>query len=454
MDVKRLYDAFLASKGVTTDSRTVGEGEMFFALKGENFDGNEYASAALEKGASCAVVTEGSAVSASSDPRIIAVPDTLEALQALARHHRENTLVDGRRITVIGLTGTNGKTTTKELITRVLSVKYNVTATSGNLNNDIGVPLSILKIGPKTQLAVIEMGASHPDDIGKLVKVCEPDYGLITNVGKAHLLGFGSYEGVKKAKGMLYDYVSEHGGSIFLNADDQVLCGMAAARKGFNVIEYGINLWDAMVLPSDAEHPYVRMAVPENVGGSAEASDGETLLALETHLSGAYNANNAAAAIAVGLHFGISLQDAIDAIAGYVPVNNRSQLEKTETNVLIKDAYNANPTSMAAALDNLCSVIADKKVALLGDMRELGAESVSEHVQVLRQVLSMGLELVCLVGDEFRKAVETEGAGDKVRCFATSEELSSWLEANPVRNSTVLVKGSRGIRMETVIPRL
>ena len=454
MDVKRLYDAFLASKGVTTDSRTVGEGEMFFALKGENFDGNEYASAALEKGASCAVVTEGSAAAALADPRIIAVPDTLDALQALARHHRENTLVDGRRITVIGLTGTNGKTTTKELVTRVLSVKYNVTATVGNLNNDIGVPLSILKIGPQTQLAVIEMGASHPDDIGKLVKVSEPDYGLITNVGKAHLLGFGSYEGVKKAKGMLYDYVSEHGGSIFLNADDQVLCEMAAARKGFNVIEYGINLWDAMVLPSDAEHPYVRMAIPESVGGSAEASDDETLLALETHLSGAYNANNAAAAIAVGLHFGISLQDAIDAIAGYVPVNNRSQLEKTETNVLIKDAYNANPTSMAAALDNLCSVIADRKVALLGDMRELGAESVSEHVQVLRQVLSMGLELVCLVGDEFRKAVEAEGAEDKVRCFASSEELSSWLEVNPVRNSTVLVKGSRGIRMETVIPRL
>lgn len=454
MDVKRLYDAFLASRGVNTDSRTVVEGEMFFALKGDNFDGNEYALASLEKGASCAVVTCGSAAAASGDPRVIAVPDTLEALQALARHHRENTFVDGKRITVIGLTGTNGKTTTKELITRVLSVKYNVTATSGNLNNDIGVPLSLLKIGPETQLAVIEMGANHPDDIGKLVKVSEPDYGLITNVGKAHLLGFGSFEGVKKAKGMLYDYISEHSGTIFINADDQVLCGMAAGRPGMKAVEYGINFWDAMVLPCDADHPYVRMAIPEKVGGIAEPSDDETLLALETHLSGAYNANNAAAAIAVGLHFGVSLQEAMDAISEYVPVNNRSQLEKTGTNVLIKDAYNANPTSMAAALDNLCSIISDTKVALLGDMRELGEESVSEHVQVLRQVLSMGLDLVCLVGEEFGKAVEADNAGGKVKCFGTSEELASWLDGNPVRNATVLVKGSRGIRMETVIPHL
>lgn len=255
MDVQRLHSAFLECGRVTTDSRAISGGEMFFGLKGENFDGNEYALKALEAGARYAVVDEGSTAAASGDARLIVVPDTLEALQALARHHRENTFVDGKRLTVIGLTGTNGKTTTKELITRVLSVKYNVTSTQGNLNNDIGVPLSVLNINSETQLAVIEMGANHPDDIEKLVKVCEPDYGLITNVGKAHLLGFGSFEGVKKAKGKLYDYISEHGGSIFLNADDENLAAMAAERKGLKVIEYGIGYWNAMVLPSDADHP-------------------------------------------------------------------------------------------------------------------------------------------------------------------------------------------------------
>ena len=203
---------------------------MFFALKGENFDGNEYALKALEAGARYAVVDEGSGAAASGDPRVIPVKDTLNTLQALARHHREHTFVDGRPLTVIGLTGTNGKTTTKELITRVLSVKYNVTATKGNLNNDIGVPLSLLSIDGDTQLAVIEMGANHPDDISKLVNVCEPDFGLITNVGRAHLLGFGSFEGVKKAKGQLYDYLAAHGGRAFVNIDDPDLTAMAADR--------------------------------------------------------------------------------------------------------------------------------------------------------------------------------------------------------------------------------
>lgn len=454
MDVARLHELFMNSKGVTTDTRTISEGEMFFALKGENFDGNEYALKALEQGACCAVVNEGTEAAASGDSRIIAVPDTLDALKALARYHRENTFVDGKRLTVIGLTGTNGKTTTKELVSRVLSMKYNVTATRGNLNNDIGVPLSLLKIDERTEIAVIEMGANHPDDIEKLVKVSEPDYGLITNVGKAHLLGFGSFEGVKAAKGKLYDYVHEHGGRIFLNADDEVLCQMAAEREGLEAIRYGVGLWDAMVLPSDAEHPFVRMAIPENIGAAAGEDESETLLALESHLTGAYNANNIAAAIAVGLHFGVSLDDAIQAVSEYIPANNRSQIEKTERNILIEDAYNANPTSMAAALDNLAAMVSGKKVALLGDMRELGSESVAEHVAVLRQVLSMGLDLVCLVGDEFRKAVDETDSASSVKCFASSADLASWLESNPVSDATVLIKGSRGIRMETVLPQL
>ena len=463
IDIQRLYSLFKECSSVTTDSRAIAGGEMFFGLKGENFDGNEYALKALELGAKYAVVNEDSAAASSGDERVIPVPDTLEALQALARHHRENTFVDGRRLTVIGLTGTNGKTTTKELITRVLSVKYNVTATKGNLNNDIGVPLSLLSINDATQLAVIEMGANHPDDIAKLVKVSEPDYGLITNVGRAHLLGFGSFEGVKRAKGQLYDYLAAHGGTAFVNTDDPDLTAMAADRWSFTVpaipavpavplvpepvegvegpvIRYGLSLFKAKVLPSSSEHPYLRMKMP---GG----------LLVETHLAGAYNATNVVAAIAVGLHFGVSLEEAIDAVSTYIPKNNRSQMEKTERNVLIQDAYNANPSSMAAALDNLVLVKAERKGALLGDMRELGEESQTEHLKVLNQVLSMGLDLVCLVGEEFAKALAVRHS-DSVKWFASSEDLTAWLKANPVSGMTILVKGSRGIQMEKALPEL
>ena len=419
------------------------------ALKGENFNGNEFALKALEAGAKYAVVDAASTAAVSGEERVIPVPDTLQTLKNLARYHRENTFVDGKRLTVIGLTGTNGKTTTKELITRVLSSKYNVTATRGNLNNDIGVPLSLLSINGDTELAVIEMGANHPDDISKLVNVCEPDYGLITNVGRAHLLGFGSFEGVKKAKGQLYDYLAAHGGQAFVNADDPDLMAMAAARwpqSGGStpltnrVIPYGLTSLRAEVLPSSAEHPYLRMRLPDG-------------LLVETHLAGAYNATNVAAALAVGQHFGVSIEEGIKAVSEYIPKNNRSQLEKTDRNILIQDAYNANPTSMAAALDNLGHVEAFRKAALLGDMRELGEESLAEHHKILSQVLSMGLDFVCLVGEEFKKAL-TGIQRDDVFWFATSEELAEWLKANPISGFTILVKGSRGIQMEKALPEL
>ena len=445
MEIERLYSLFKECSRVTTDSRSIEGGEMFFGLKGENFDGNEYALKALEAGARYAVVDEGSAASTSGDSRVIAVPDTLVALQALARHHRENTFVQGKRLTVIGLTGTNGKTTTKELITRVLSAKYNVTATKGNLNNDIGVPLSLLSIDDKTELAVIEMGANHPDDISKLVSVCEPDYGLITNVGRAHLLGFGSFEGVKKAKGQLYDYLAANGGMAFVNVDDPDLSAMAADRWPLggstpHVIPYGLSLLKAKILPSSVDYPYLRIKLPGGVR-------------VETRLAGAYNATNVAAALAVGLHFGVTLDEAVKAVEGYIPKNNRSQMEKTERNILIQDAYNANPTSMAAALDNLVQVISEVKVAMLGDMRELGEESLPEHKKVLAQVLSMGLDLVCLVGEEFGKALG-DLKKDDVYWFPDSEELARWLKDNPVSGATILVKGSRGIQMEKVLPEL
>ncbi len=442
MEIKQLYALFLRSTGVTTDSRTLKGGELFFALKGENFDGNAYAVAALEKGAAYAVVDAASEVVAQGDARPIPVPDTLEALQALARYHREHTLVAGKRLPVVGLTGTNGKTTTKELIRAVLSAKYVVTATEGNLNNDIGVPLSLLKIDARTQLAVIEMGASHPDDIAHLVAVSEPDLGLITNVGKAHLLGFGSFEGVKKAKGQLYDYLQAHGGKAFVRSADADLVQMAAARKGLETIPYGDG---AIVLPADAAHPFLRMAVPSE-------SDPDILLGVETHLVGTYNAPNVLAALAIGRYFGVPQDDAIAAVCRYEPSNNRSQMMRTADNTLVVDAYNANPTSMAAALDNIANIVSDRKVLMLGSMGELGTDSVAEHVKILERLPVAGATQVLLVGEEFRKAL----AVHSVDClwFETSQALADWLKAHPVKDAVVLVKGSRSQQMEKVIPEL
>lgn len=451
MEIAELHRLFLGTAGVTTDSRAIKGGEMFIALKGENFDGNEYALKALEAGAAYAVVDKGSRYDG-ADERIIPFPDTLNALQALARYHRENTMVGGERLTVIGLTGTNGKTTTKNLIREVLSQKYRVTATEGNLNNDIGVPLSLLKINAETEIAVIEMGANHPDDIEKLVKVAEPDYGLITNVGKAHLLGFGSLDGVKAAKGKLYDYIAENGKAVFLNADDANLREMASRREGISVIPYGNSEWKTEIIPSDADHPYLRVAIP--MGDRTIDTDSDMLFVVETNLVGSYNADNVLAAIAVGLYFGVDVGDAFSAIRSFVPANNRSQMVRTERNSLIVDAYNANPTSMAAALDNFAMAQSGSKVALLGDMRELGAESVAEHEAIVRKVSGIPMSLVCYVGEEFRKALDNVGKGDNALWFETSEALAAYLAENRLEGSLVLVKGSRGIQMEKAIPQL
>ncbi|MCQ2146094.1 MAG: UDP-N-acetylmuramoyl-tripeptide--D-alanyl-D-alanine ligase [Bacteroidales bacterium] len=440
MNTENLYSLFRQSGCVTTDSRTIKGGEIFFALKGENFDGNLYAEKALEMGASYAVVDADSEAATKGNEKIIPVENTLDALQKLAAYHRVNVKEDGSRLPVVGLTGTNGKTTTKELIRSVLSSKYNVTATQGNLNNDIGVPLSLLKITPDTEIAVIEMGASHPDDIAKLIWMVDPDLGLITNVGKAHLLGFGSFEGVKKAKGVIYDYICEHGGNVLVNMDDRNLTEMASERDGLKTIGYGISFEGAEVIPSSSEQPFLRMKIGEYL--------------LETNLVGSYNANNVMAAIAVGKQFGVELKDAIDAIAAYVPTNNRSQMTKTENNSLVVDAYNANPSSMAAALDNFALDQSAVKVALLGDMRELGEESVKEHEAIVKRLSEIRLDKIHLVGEEFGKALDNVGKADNVCWFKTSEELASFLSENPVKGATILVKGSRGIQMEKAIPQL
>ena len=456
MEIIGIYNKFMQCGVVATDSRALKGGEMFFALKGENFDGNEYAMKALESGAAYAVVNRDAAVASSDDPRLIKVDDSLKTLQELARWHRSMMIVDGKPLTVIALTGTNGKTTTKELIREVLSVKYNVTATEGNLNNSIGVPLTLLKISRQTQIAVVEMGASHPGDIKELVDIALPNYGLITNVGKAHLLGFGSFEGVMKTKGELYDYLRRTSDKVFINADNPHLCRMASERNLQSdperpyslLIPYGLEYQGAEVLPSSAEHPFLHISVPCQETGTSRI--------IETRLVGSYNADNVMAAIAVGGNFGVLFEEAVKAVEAYVPSNNRSQMNRTERNVLIVDAYNANPTSMAAALENFSNVSADCKVALLGDMLELGEESLAEHVAVIRSACSRGLNRVCFVGKEF-KAASSEVAVDilsDARFFETSAELAAYLAEEQLSGATVLIKGSRGTRMENVIPML
>lgn len=455
MKIMQIYDKFRECGSVTTDSRTLKGGEMFFALKGENFDGNEYALKALEAGAAYAVVNASSEVGTAAaegrlpsdvSERLVIVEDTLKTLQELARWHRSMTFVDGKPLTVIALTGTNGKTTTKELIREVLSVKYKVTATEGNLNNSIGVPLTLLKIDSQTRIAVVEMGASHPGDIKELVDIALPNYGLITNVGKAHLLGFGSFEGVMATKGELYDYLRRTSDMVFLNVDNPYLCRMATERNLQSdperpyslVLPYGVEYHGCSVLPADADNPYLRISHPDYG-------------VISTNLVGSYNADNVMAAIAVGSRFGVSLEDAAKAIEAYVPSNNRSQMTKTGRNVLIVDAYNANPSSMDVALKNLSSVVAERKAVMLGDMLELGADSQSLHREVVEKLLVMDLSLICLVGKEFAAA----SAGiDGIRCFETSDALAQWLKENPLDGATALIKGSRGTKMEKVIPML
>ncbi len=439
-NIDNLYSIFLScGSRVTTDSRKISGGELFFALKGENFDGNAYALAALGAGAAYAVVDEGADVVRDNpgNDRLVPVPDTLKALWALARHHR-----DQFSIPVLGLTGTNGKTTTKELVNAVLSAKYRTHSTCGNLNNNIGVPLTVLGITSETEIAVVEMGASHPGDIDELVAICAPDYGLITNVGKAHILGFGSFEGVKATKGELYDFLSRERagkGGIFLNADNPHLCAMASDRsleeKGVKIMRYGLEYSGARILESNSEHPFLSLSL------------GDSRI-VRTQLVGSYNADNVLAALRVGEFFGVPETDAIAAIEAYTPSNNRSQMQRTSRNILIVDAYNANPSSMKAALDNFDHFEAEKKIVLLGDMLELGEDSLTEHRRIVERLSQSGLEAY-FVGEEFKAA----GAPN---CFDTSDSLAAYIAANPTdfSGAAILVKGSRGKRMEKTIPVL
>lgn len=420
MEIHQLYEIFRQHPVVTTDSRDCPEGSLFFALKGETFNGNAYAHAALEQGSSYAVVDEAEYA---GDPRVIVVDDVLQTLQQLANYHRRQLGTP-----IVGVTGTNGKTTTKELISAVLSKKYNTHYTKGNFNNHIGVPKTLLQLTSDHEMAVIEMGANHPGEIQTLVNIVEPDYGIITNVGKAHLLGFGSFEGVIKTKGELYDFLREHGGKIFLNNDNPHLKGIAG---GLEAITYG---------QQEAEGLSVKGELLDCSPFLHFKWNGHDV---QTHLIGSYNIDNALAAATIGQYFGVPADDISQAIADYVPSNNRSQLEKTADNTIIIDAYNANPTSMAAALENFKLMKADHKMCILGHMGELGEVSGEEHRKIVALLQEAGFEKVWLVGEEF---VKTPCPGNFV-LFNNVDEVKQVLAAEKPKGMTVLVKGSNSTRM-------
>lgn len=434
MTVKEIYSIFQKCTGVTTDSRKCGPGLMFFALKGERFDGNEFVRGALEQGCPYAVMDNAGLYDA-QDSRMILVDNVLSTLQQVAALHRRTLGTP-----VIGITGTNGKTTTKELTNAVMSTTYNVLCTQGNLNNSIGVPLTVLGLKPEHEYAIVEMGASHPGDIKELVEVSQPDFGLITNVGKAHLLGFGSFEGVKRTKGELYDWLREHDGTAFVNRDNEHLQQMC---KGLPLIEYGKPGHDGLLVEGEVLecNPFVKFRWRSGKG------EWHTV---QTSLIGAYNVDNALAAITIGLKFGVKEQDASEAVANYKPQNNRSQLTETGRNSLVVDAYNANPTSMAAALENFSMIKAQDKMLILGDMRELGEASDAEHRKIVEEIVKYGFTQVWLVGSEFAKAADGSG----FRLFADVDEVNKALESEKIAGKTILIKGSNSIGLTKTITNL
>ncbi|WP_373815254.1 UDP-N-acetylmuramoyl-tripeptide--D-alanyl-D-alanine ligase [Porphyromonas loveana] len=433
MTIEQLYDAYLAHPIVTTDSRRTPQDSLFFALKGELFDGNQYAASALEQGCALAVVDDPAVV---RDERYLLVEDVLTALQQLAALHRSRLGTP-----VIGITGTNGKTTTKELMAAVLSSTYHILYTEGNLNNHIGVPLTLLRLRPEHQIAIVEMGANKPGDIAELTAIARPDYGLITNIGRAHLQGFGSLEGVRRTKGELYDHVRAAGGALFLHTDDDTLVAMA---EGMDYVSYGTSPAATVQgrLSPQQDSPYLSFDLVDGMNGKR----------VTTRLVGDYNLPNALAAVAAGRFFDVPDEAIVSALASYKPGNNRSQWMETERgNSLIVDAYNANPVSMRAALDNFDTIRTDKMpVLILGDMNELGAESAAEHAALLRRIREGRSNRVLLCGPCLMAMEQDfpEGAMG----FADHVALAHYLEEHPIHDSLILLKGSHGIHLENIIP--
>ena len=426
-----LYEIFRHSGAVTTDSRTVSHGSLFFALRGENFDGNDYAAAAIEAGAAVAVVDNPAAVPVIGADKYFLVDDVLAALQQLAALHRCKL-----GIPVLAITGSNGKTTTKELIGRILSKKYRVAVTQGNLNNHIGVPLTILAMDDKAAFGVVEMGASHCGEIALLCRIAQPDYGIITNIGKAHIEGFGGIEGVARGKGELFDYLAASGGTAFYLKENAALSGMAAERVNLEVASYTVG----------------ELAVTDNVENSGFLNISWKDGILKTHLVGDYNLYNIAAAIAVGEYFGVAAEQIVAAVESYIPDNNRSQRLETAHNLLILDAYNANPTSMEKALENFAVAGTGRpKAVILGDMLELGEYAGYEHMQVITLLHNLGFAEIYLVGRNFTDAATRLGVvGSQTRVFADTGQFITWLEENPIVSRAILIKGSRGNRLEKI----
>ena len=427
MNLNELYELFLHHEKITTDSRHCPANSLFFALKGERFDGNQYAAKALEAGAAYAIIDNPEYL---SGDRMILVDNVLDCLQQLAHRHRK-----ALGIPVIGITGTNGKTTTKELLASVLATKFNVLATEGNLNNQIGVPLTLLRMNPDHKIAVVEMGASHPGDIDELVHIVAPNYGLITNVGCAHLEGFGSFEGVLHTKGELYDYLRHTNGKIFINQENKDLMGIA---HGLEQITYGQHEGAFAVGHVVESNPFLTFDWKQQ----------GKIHVVETHLVGAYNIDNVLAAVAVGRYFKIPAERISRAIAAYEPTNNRSQYKKTERNDLIIDAYNANPTSMKAALDNFASLPVHPKAVVLGDMLELGKMSDELHSGIVRQLQAEAFDKVYLCGQHFARTA------DSFPSFTTTEELIAALRQDKLEGYHILIKGSHSMGLENVVELL
>lgn len=421
MSIIDLYDLFIHNPQITTDSRNCPKGSIFFALKGDKFDGNQYAGKALASGCVYAVIDNPDYY---IGERTILVDNVLKTLQQLAHHHRK---VLG--LPIIGITGTNGKTTTKELLAAVLSTKFNLLYTEGNFNNHIGVPLTLLRLTHDHEMAVIEMGASHPGDIKELVDIVHPNYGIITNVGRAHLEGFGSFEGVIRTKGELYDYIRRSKGKIFIKKENEYLQSIA---KGIEQITYG-NGDDAFASGQ------VVSCDPFLVFNWKQQGKLHTV---ETHMIGSYNLDNVLAAVAVGRFFKIPAERISRAIAAYEPTNNRSQFKKTDNNELIIDAYNANPSSMKVALDNFITMPVQPKAIILGDMRELGPTSDELHAEVVEQIKKDQFDKVFLCGEHFSKV------GKEFSPFATTEAMVEELRKQPLKGYHILIKGSHSMGLE------
>jgi len=433
MSITELYSIYCKHPNVIIDSRKLSKDCIYWALKGERFDGNDFAELALEQGAAYAV-TDRVRLQNTSD-RIIFVEDTLKALQDLANYHAKQL-----NIPILAITGTNGKTTTKELTAACLSKKFRVGFTQGNLNNHIGVPLTLLSFTKETQIGVVEMGANHQFEIDALCRNAEPGFGLITNIGTAHIEGFGSQEIILKTKTELYRYIHHYGGIIFQNADDHLLVqniGDSVERHSYSQ-HAGVGLTGTIL----AENPLLELRI--------ELPLGEKKIDIKTKLIGKYNAYNCLAAATVANYFGVNSEDIKAAIEAYTPSNNRSQLHKTEHNTLILDAYNANPTSMTAALETLAGLNFPKKVAILGDMLELGEISDSEHEKILNIAIQQNFDVLITVGEIFFQLSKNH----KITAFRTTTELSMHLEKYPFRDSLILLKASRGIGLEAILPQL